>query len=70
MIEFFLKKFENIKELPTHKELENIFSGEIFDEKLLTEVEFKLTQELIKNQPNLSKEHWSILKRRWINRWS
>jgi|SaaInl5LU_22_DNA_1037371.scaffolds.fasta_scaffold35810_2 hypothetical protein len=63
MIEDILKKFQNIQKLPTYEELKKAFSDDIFDEKILTEVEFKLTKTL--NTP----EDWERLKRRWRDRW-
>lgn len=55
--EDIFKKFQNIQQLPTVEEID------IFDEKILTEVEFKLTKTL--NTP----EDWERLKRRWRDRW-
>ena len=63
MIEDILKKFQNIQKLPTYEELKKAFSDENFDEKILTEVEFKLTKTL-----NTS-EDWERLKQRWRDRW-
>jgi hypothetical protein len=61
--EDIFKKFQNIQQLPTVEEID------IFDEKILTEVEFKLTRELVEKWPINAEEHWSRLKRRWLERW-
>ena len=63
MKEDIFKKFENIQQLPTVEEID------IFDEKILTEVEFKLTKLLDEKYPTALDFHWEKLKRRWRNRW-
>lgn len=63
MKEDIFKKFENIQQLPTVEEID------IFDEKILTEVEFKLTKLLDEKYPTALDFHWEKLKQRWRNRW-
>ena len=69
MIEYILENFKNIQELPTQEEIKASFSDDIFNEKILTEVEFKLTKLLDEKYPSVTDDHWEKLKRRWRNRW-
>ena len=69
MIEDILENFKNIQELPTQEEIKVSFSDDIFNEKILTEVEFKLTKLLDEKYPTALDFHWEKLKQRWRNRW-
>jgi len=69
MIENILEKFENIQKLPSYEELENTLCIDIFDENILTKVEFELTKMLSEKCSFTANEHWDRLKRRWKARW-
>jgi hypothetical protein len=63
MIEGFLNRFENVRNLPTSEEIGTS------DERVLTEVEFELTKILMEKYPEFSENYISTLKRRWKDRW-
>lgn len=70
MIEKIIKRFENYEKVPSYNEIIGAFVDicEGFSEKLVTEVEFKLT--LILDNKSSTDEHWDEMKSRWKERWS